>query len=108
MRRNKNDLFDKIEDDLRKIISNNTSVDTSSIDDKKLEERTRSLIRTLLFSILKNNRYDNSAFIEMINPYLSNSDLKKAINDYLLKPDYNNDKVITELILKINEKNQEK
>ena len=44
----------------------------------------------------------------MINPYLSNSDLKKAINDYLLKPDYNNDKVITELILKINEKNQEK
>ena len=108
MRRNKNDLFEKIEDDLRKIISNNTSVDTSSIDDKKLEERTRSLIRTLLFSILKNNRYDNSAFIEMINPYLSNSDLKKAINDYLLNPDYNNDKVITELILKINEKNQEK
>ena len=108
MRRNKNDLFEKIEDDLRKIISNNTSVDTSSIDDKKLEERTRSLIRTLLFSILKNNRYDNSAFIEMINPYLSNSDLNKAINDYLLKPDYNNDKVITELILKINEKNQEK
>ena len=53
MRRNKNDLFEKIEDDLRKIISNNTSVDTSSIDDKKLEERTRSLIRTLLFSILK-------------------------------------------------------
>ena len=108
MRRNKNDLFEKIEDDLRKIISNNTSVDTSSIDDKKLEERTRSLIRTLLFSILKNNRYDNSAFIEMINPHLLNSDLKKAINDYLLKPDYNNDKVITELILKINEKNQEK
>ena len=75
---------------------------------KKLEERTRSLIRTLLFSILKNNRYDDSAFIEMINPHLSNPDLKKAINDYLLKPDYNNDKVITELILKINEKNQEK
>ena len=108
MRRNKNDLFEKIEDDLRKIISNNTSVDTSAIDDKKLEERTRSLIRTLLFSILKNNRYDNSAFIEMINPHLSNPDFKKAINDYLLKPDYNNDKVITELILKINEKNQEK
>ena len=108
MRRNKNDLFEKIEDDLRKIISYNTSVDTSSIDEKKLEERTRSLIRTLLFSILKNNRYDNSAFIEMINPHLSNPDLKKAINDYLLKPDYNNDKVITELILKKNEKNQEK
>ena len=35
MRRNKNDLFEKIEDDLRKIISYNTSVDTSSIDDKK-------------------------------------------------------------------------
>ena len=108
MRRNKNDLFEKIEDDLRKIISQNTSVDTAAIDDKKLEERTRSLIRTLLFSILKDNRNNNSAFIEMINPYISNSYLKKAINDYLLKPDYNNDKVITELILKINEKNQEK
>ena len=108
MRRNKNDLFEKIEDDLRKIISNNTSVDTSAIDDKKLEERTRSLIRTLLFSILKNNRNNNSAFLELINPLLSNSDLKKAINAYLLKPDYKNDKVITELILKINEKNQEK
>ena len=61
MGRNKNDLFEKIEDDLRKIISNNISVDTSSIDDKKLEENSK-LNKNIAFQYFKNNRYDNSAF----------------------------------------------